>query len=283
VLAGIVVPFANAGDPAGRLTTDGRFKRDPVLIDNGAAVLYSVLETPSRLRLMKLNLATGESTSIHPDATNAEFEPAVSRDGKRLAYVQSRANLNLTLVIRDNESDESHDVTPSGGFSGMRSPVFSPDGTTVLFSYPDGGRQQIFSVTPDGRNRTSIIDSPGINNWPDFSPDGMRIVFSSTREGDYDLYTADRTGGNIRKLVSSPRQDIRPRFSPDGRHIAFTSHRDGNPEIYVMQSSGEHPVRVTDHPELDDYPCWAADGHSLIAICERSGQFDLYRIAVPVR
>ncbi len=274
---GIVV----ANEPI-RLTTDGRMKRDPVFLNpQGTELLYVLLDRPNRLRLMKLSLGSGLSAPLHPDETRSEFEPAVSADGRYLAFVQNRGNLSLALVVQDLIENKTTELPPGGGFSGMHSPTFARDNSRVCFSYPEERRQSIFSVDLDCKNRQTVVDSVGVNNWPHFSPDGRRLVFSSTRDDDYELYVSEADGSNARRLTNSPKQDIRPRFSPDGRRIAFTSNRDGNYEIYVMAADGGDATRVTDHPEQDDYATWQPDGQRLIVVSERSGQFDLYSIAIP--
>ena len=270
-----------AAEPV-RLTSDGRAKRDPVWLNpQGTELLYVVLDKPNRLQLMKLVVADGSTTPLHPDETRAEFEPAVSVDGRYLSFVQNRGNLSLALVVHDRVENKKFEIPPGGGFSGMHSPAFAPDNSRVLFSYPEQGRQSIFSVDLECKNRRTIIDSDGVNNWPSLSPDGKKMVFASTRDDDYELYLANSDGTNVRRLTISPRQDIRPRFSPDGQRIAFTSNRDGNYEIYVIGIDGTGLTRVTNHPEQDDYPLWEPDGKSLVVVSEREGRSDLWRISVP--
>jgi len=265
-----------------RLTTDGHVKRDPVFLNpQGTELLYVLLDKPNRLRLMKLSLGSGQSTPLHPDETRSEFEPAVSADGRYLAFVQNRGNLSLAMVVQDLIENKTTELPPGGGFSGMHSPTFARDNSRILFSYPEERRQSIFSVDLDCKNRKTVVDSVGVNNWPNFSPDGKRLVFSSTRDDDYELYVSDADGSNARRLTDSPRQDIRPKFSPDGRRIAFTSNRDGNYEIYVMAADGGGLTRVIDDPEQDDYAIWQPDGQRLVVVSERNGRSDLYSIAVP--
>lgn len=259
-----------------RLTTDGRVKRDPVFSKpDGSELLFVVLDRPKQLRLMKLTLASGKAESLHPDETRSEFEPAVSRDGRFLAFVQNRGNLSLAMVIKDLMAGTQADVPPGGGFSGMHSPAIAPDNSRVLYSYPEEGRQHLFSVGIDAKNPTRLVDSSGVNNWPSFSPDGRHVVFSSTRDGDYDLYVMKSDGTDVRRLTDSPKQDIRPRWSPDGRRIVFTSNRDGNYEIYLIAPDGAGLSRVTNHPEQDDFAAWSPDGRRLVFVAERDGHQDL--------
>lgn len=265
-----------------RLTTDGRVKRDPVFLNpQGTELLYVLHDKPNRLRLMKLTLKDGQSAPLHPDETRSEFEPAVSSDGRYLAYVQNRGNLSLAMVVHDLIENKITELPPGGGFSGMHSPTFTRDNGRVLFSYPEEGRQSIFSVDLDCKNRQTVVTSAGVNNWPHCSPDGKRFVFSSTRDDDYELYVAQLDGSQLQRLTKSPKQDIRPKFSPDGNRIAFTSGRDGNYDIYVMGADGSSLAPVTTHVEHDDYATWHPDGQHLIVVSERNGQFDLFSVSLP--
>lgn len=265
-----------------RLTTDGRLKSTPVFIDrSGTELIYVVQERPVQFRLVRLKLDDLTAVAVHPQETRTEFEPAASPDGRLMAFVQSRANLSLALVMRDTVSGKMSEVPPAGGFAGPRSPAIAADGKRVLYCFPDQGRQRIYSVDLDAGDRRTIVDSEGVNNWPDCSPDGRRIVWSSTRDDDYEIYDAAVDGSGVRRLTISPRQDIRPRYSPDGSRIAFMSARDGNYEIYVMRADGTDAQRATDHPESDDYPAWHPNGRELVVVSERDGRHDLYLIPAP--
>ena len=279
----LMLTAVSAAEPV-RLTRDGRVKQGPVFTGaTDLTILYSVLERPAQIRLARLSLADGTTTSVHPSETRSEFEPAISTDGRFISFVQNRGNLSLALVIEDLQGNQSAEVPPGGGFSGMHCPTFSPDSTRILFSYPEDGRQQIFAVDLQGKNRKKVIDSAGVNNWPCLSPDGQQLTFGSSRDDDFEIYTAKADGTGLKRLTNSPGQDIRPRFSPDGKRIAFTSNRDGNYEVYVMGQDGSNLVRVTDHPEQDDYPTWHPDGKHLVVVSERQGEFDLYQVEVPAR
>lgn len=270
-----------AAEPT-RLTTDGRVKRDPVFSKpDGSELLFAVLDQPKQLRLMRLTVASGKVEAVHPDETRSEFEPAVSRDGRSLAFVQNRGNLSLALVIKDLMNGTQVEVPPGGGFSGMHSPAIAPDNSRVLYSYPEDGRQHLFVVGIDAKQPRRLVDSSGVNNWPSFSPDGQQVVFSSTRDGDYELYMMKSDGTDVRRLTDSPKQDIRPRWSPDGRRIAFTSNRDGNYEIYLIAPDGSGLTRVTNHPEQDDYAAWSPDSRRLVFVAERDGHQDLVSVDVP--
>jgi TolB protein len=250
-----------------------------VFIRHGEELVFTVQDHPSRMSLMRLRLADGSQERLHPAATTAEFEATYTSDGRHYAFVQSRGNLNLKLVIRESASGRDAVYDPGGGFAGMRKPSIAPDGRRVVFSIPSGSGQQIASVNARGEDLKTLTRL-GLNSWPTYSPDGAHIAFGSSRDGNYEIYVMDANGGDARRLTRSPGLDMRPAWSPDGARIAFTSNRDGRYEIYVMNADASGLRRLTNHPERDDYAAWHPDGKHLAIVAERSGRSDLYLLDV---
>lgn len=271
-----------AGEPV-RLTHDGRLKMDPVFIRGGEELVFTVLESESQTSLMRLKLADGGVSRLRPDASTSEFEPAFSADGRHCAFVQSRGNLNLLLVIQDTVAGKDHIFDPGGGFNGMRRPTIAGEAGWVAFAMPGPGGEQIFRVNLQATGREQLTEGEAMNMTPAYSPDGQRIAFSSSRDDDFEIHVMDADGKNVRRLTHRKGRDLRPSWSPDGRQTAFTGYADGNEELFVMNADGAALRRVTNHPERDDYPAWHPDGRRLVALCERHGQFDLYLLDVPVR
>ena len=263
-----------------RLTNDGRIKRDPVFIDNGDTPVYVVDESSDKMPLIRRDMRDGTSEPFHKNAPKSEFAPAFSANGQYYAFIQSRGNLSLALVIRDIQGVKTSENKPAGGFSGMRSPTISPQGERVLYCFPEKGSQQIWSVNMEAEDRKALTDGQGVDNWPAYTPDGKTIVFGSTRDGNYEIYSMKSDGKDVKRLTNSPTQDIRPVISHDGKRIAFISQRDGNRELYVMNLDGSNLKRVTKHPDRDDYPAWHPDGKRIAVISDRAGRTDLYLVTV---
>jgi len=258
-----------------QLTDDHRYKRDPVFLDANT-LIYVVQARPEQLQLVRRDLKSGKQRPVHKDETRSELEPAVSPDGRFLAFLQSRSAASVGMVIEDTRQQTTAEIPPASGFAGMRSPSFSHDGKRVLYVFAEGGRQKVFSCNTSAGDRKVLVDASGICNWPSVSRDGRMLLYGSTRDGNYEIYRASALDGSSpQRLTHHRAQDVRPRFSPDGRRVVFVSNRDGNREIYVMGADGSGVTRVTEHPERDDYPTWHPDGKRIVYVAERKGGFDL--------
>ena len=271
-----------AGEPT-RLSHDGRLKRDPRFVRDGTQVVYSVVESPTIMRQMKLDLATGSAAPLYPQASTSQFESSFSSDERYHAFVEFRGVTNVKLVIRDTQDHRDALFDPGSDRAHVGNPAIDPRGGRIVFSLPKTVGQQLVSVNLQGQDlRPLTPQSEGIDDWAAFSPDGNQIAFGSSRDGDFEIYVMNADGGNVRRLTESPGLDMRPAWSPDGRRLAFTSARDGNYEIYSVDASdGSRLRRITDHAERDDFAQWHPDGQRLLTISERAGAFDLYLLDVP--
>lgn len=108
-----------------RLTVDGITKFDPVFTKPDE-ITYTVLESPVLTRLMRLRIGEPSPAKLHPDATTSEFEPCFAADGSAYAFIQSRANLNMKLVIRETATGKDAIFDPGGGFAAVRRPSLHP-------------------------------------------------------------------------------------------------------------------------------------------------------------
>jgi Tol biopolymer transport system component len=264
-----------------RLTDDGRPKADPVFVQRGEELVYTVQETPTLLSLMRVRLAGGVPVRLHPEAKTSEFEAGFSPDSRYYTFVQNRGNLNLKLVIRDTRLNRETVFDPGGGFAGMRRPTVAPDGSRIVFSIPTATGQELASVNLDGKDRRTLFQG-GINNWPAFSPDGKHVVFGSSRDGSFQLYVINADGTSLRRLTSGPGFAVRPAWSADGKRIAFMGNRGGSYEVYLIHADGTGLCRLRANPERDDYPAWHPDGRRLALVAEQDGRHDLYLIETAI-
>ena len=191
---------------------------------------------------------------------DAEWHPAWSPDGKRIAYTSSGAMdtaggfWRIYVIDADGKNRQilSDDAVDD------RQPSWSPDSKRIAFaSWRDGFGKGIYVTDADGKNQQRLTDNLSHEWDPSWSPDGQRIAFVSHRDENTDIYVMDADGGNQRRLTRNPAPDTNPSWSPDSERIAFVSTRDGNFEIYVMNADGARLVRRRTKDHSDDIePTW---------------------------
>lgn len=275
IVLGLMSASLIAAEPR-RITQDGAFKLSPVFVKNGAEIVYSVHDEPTRVSLVRLSLADSRLERVDSANTAHQFDADVSSDGRYLCFVLTYTSPQSILVLRDLKEEKEYRFIPRDARATVRGPTISPDQQRVVFTLSDNGGQQIAAVDLQAANLKRLTESTGINLWPAISPDSQQIAFSSSRDGSLHLYVMNIDGSQVRQLTNNPLRDMRPSWSPDGRRIAFTSARDDNLEIYIMNSDGTSLRRITSNPERDDYPVWHPNGRQLLTVSTRDGNSDLY-------
>jgi serine/threonine-protein kinase len=216
----------------------------------------------------------GRRTQVTREA-GLELEPTVSPDGRFVAYVTGRYP-KLRIQVRPLTGGEGVVVSPGAGDFG--GPRWTPDGTRIAFSAPEG----VNTVAPLGGSLKRIVNAPS----PDFdwSPDGRSLAFISRDT----LWTQGVDGEDRKRLVIQ--QGIwAPAWSRDGRWIAYVWNNAGfvyGPSpgnvapsaIYVVPVGGGTPVAVTDTASLNVSPVWWPKGRRLLFVSNRDGGRDVYSL-----
>jgi Tol biopolymer transport system component len=159
------------------------------------------------------------------------------------------------------KSDGTDAGAVTNDVGGNFSPVWSPDGTRILFTSARGaGNPQIWVMDADGTDQARVTDGDGTLVDAAWSPDGSKITFThfGTIAGDKpDIYVinADRSG--LTNLTATPAfGEVTPAWSPDGTKIA-TQQQDERQvgDMYLVETpvNGGHPtLRAWKYPLAGD-------------------------------
>ncbi|MGH9390025.1 MAG: TolB family protein, partial [Vicinamibacteria bacterium] len=271
-------PLPGSGNSRSDLTwsADGRFF---VYVDAAGSAQNTQIT-----QLWLLRASSGEAIPI----TNGEWNeqsPSWSTDGRFLYFVSNRGGAMDLWRQEIGDGVVTGEPEPLTTGVGMRTALFSPDGTKLAYSR---GRLvgNLWRVPIRGDSPAAWGDAQQLTfdeahvEFADVSPDGTRIVLSSDRAGNADLWLMPAGGGEMQQLTTDPTPDWLPRFSPDGSRIAFYAYRSGNRDLWVMPASGGQAKQITRNPAQDFYPSWSPDGASLAYESIRDGNMDVYAIAV---
>jgi eukaryotic-like serine/threonine-protein kinase len=155
-------------------------------------------------------------------------DPAVSRDGKVVAYASDRgAEGNLDIWVQQVETGQAIRLTRHPADD--REPAFAPDGSKIAFhSQRDGGG--IWVVATFGGEERPIARQ---GRRPRFSPDGSEVCYwvgniggDPSIPGTAEMYVVETSGGVPRRLAPEFTVARYPTWSADGKRLLFWGIRD---------------------------------------------------------
>lgn len=162
----------------------------------------------------------------YPEAS--AHDPAVSPDGKRVAYVESgwldRSDPSYEQ-IRVIGMDGSGDHAVRDDIDAGSAPAWSPDGTKIVYVDDSGEATSLAVVPADGSRAAQPLTLTGLDQSPQnpqWSPDGKWIAFDA---GDHVYVVAAQGGAPV--LVGDHSgdgdnlSDSYPNWAPDGSAIVF--------------------------------------------------------------
>jgi len=204
---------------------------------------------------------------------------AMSPDEKTLAKT-IRRNSGSDLWLQDMNRAVLSRFTFRSGYN--RSPVWSPDGSRLIFASQAGGGSSfdIYRKPAGGNGQEELLLHAGINARPDdISSDGKWLVYDQTgQKTASDLWLLPLDGD--RKPVpylQTPFDEMNARFSPDGRWMAYQSNESGRFQVYVQTvepSGAKYQISSSGGTE----PQWRRDGKELFYVSA-----DRKLTAVPVK
>jgi len=98
-------------------------------------------------------------------------------------------------------------------------PVWSPDGSKIVFTSQRDNNFEIYVMNADGSNQTRMTDNAARDMEPSWSPDGSLIIFNSNRSGNHEIYimkiSENLEPGDIIKLTEDETEDDHPVWMPE--------------------------------------------------------------------
>ena len=171
--------------------------------------------------------------------------PAVSRDGKLLAFASDRGgDGNLDIWVQQIPDGSPVRLTRDGADD--IDPSFSADGSRIAFHSNRAGGGVYVVPTLGGEER--LLAERAYS--PRFSPDGAWIAYGIAESPGSRIDIAPAAGGPARTLTAGFYLAQAPAWSADGRHLVFWGQRerdvapDGTVDWYVASVSDSVVVRT---------------------------------------
>ena len=203
----------------------------------------------------------GAATLVAPDWFGLIADPALSRDGKRLAV--STTELTTQIWVRELEEGLLSRVSLTGQ-DNVR-PAWSADGRTVAFVSNQRTDRDLFQRLADGSQpETLLLDDTLPLEEVAFSPNGTWMIYrAGSIAGERDLYARRIGTDSSIALIATAAAETSPALSPDGRWLAYVSTESGTPEVYVspFPNTGERRWKIS--LQGGQEPVWAHSGKEL--------------------
>lgn len=226
----------------------------PALSADGTAVLFDAQQPapPLAVRFGEVNLeglSLASGAGLAPrDASPAaraarpcsSFNPAVSGDGRRVAFEVSAGNRtfakrygNVVIAIADLDTRRVRTMAAPRGRAVRTAyaPALSADGGTVAFQAVDGDAMSPRAeptrvLVTDLRTGRTVGVARGDAYEPSLSADGSRVAFTRLHRGRLQVFVLDRRTGrtalaSVLPDGTAPAEAYAPSVAGDGRSVAF--------------------------------------------------------------
>jgi hypothetical protein len=236
----------------------------------------------------------------NPKQGEMDLSPALSPDGRYVAFLTSRGLFSIDLYVAETEtgkivkqltgpnSDQHFEALSFINSAGS----WSPDGRKLAFVVQNQGHHEIGIFDVASRKVEREIRVKGVDALSDPSWGANdRITFSGYAGGISDIYVYNIASGQVRQMTSDRNADLQPTWSPDGRTIAFVTDRGPGTDFTALTSapmrlalmdaeSGQIRVLQVFEGAKHINPQFSPDGRDLYFVSDQDGFSDIYRLAL---
>lgn len=178
---------------------------------------------------------TGTKIIDNKNAGNMNVSPAISPDGKYVAFLSEKDLFGIDLFLADAKTGKiirklSSQISNGhiDDFNFIESAgAWSPDSKQFAFSVFSNGKNQMIIINVSNGSTFSQsamgkVEQFGNLTW---SPNGKDIAFSGMQDGQSDIFSYNLDTKKVTQITNDAYSDYAPNFSPDGKKIVFSSDR----------------------------------------------------------
>ncbi|MBI4904303.1 MAG: serine/threonine-protein kinase [Acidobacteria bacterium] len=188
--------------------------------------------------------------------------PQISPDGERVAVIVDDPINGTDIWIFDVARGARTRLTSGARLA--RGPIWSSDGSRILFRAARGGRSDLYQKATNQPGAEELLWTDNLSKHPtSWSQDGRFILYGtgvSTPETGPDLWVLPLKDRKAFPFLKTTFAERIPRFSPDGRWVTYSSNESGRFELFVAPFPGPGPKsRISEGLDHD----WREDGREI--------------------
>ena len=215
---------------------------------------------------------------IGPPDESALMNVELAPDGRHAAFNRSRSG-NTDVWLVDVKSRVESRFTYDGVINAE--PVWSPDGSRVVFRSSRNGKYDLFVKPANGStDEQPLLVTDQDKAAKDWSPHGNVVLYATQDpKTASDLWVFPMEGDRQPFPVArTPFDEIHGQISPDGRWLAYASNETGRYELYIQAFPKATNGKKKLSTDSGIYPRWRPDGRELYYVT-----LDNRLVAVPIQ
>ena len=185
----------------------------PRITPDGSQIVYCSRLSGGRNDIFIVNIDGSNVQNLTNYFNNGSSQNHdISPDGLRIVFQSQFPNFHNEISIMD--IDGGNRVSLTNNSVDDNHPLFSPNGSQILFfSYRDG-IWDYYLLDLDGVGEVNITNSETYVYNPQFSPGGESIIYSTETDGNSQVTLLDLSSGEKINLSNNQYSDTFPRIQP---------------------------------------------------------------------
>ena len=211
-------------------------------------------------------------------------EPAVSPDGKRIAYVSNDEG-RICIWVEDLTTGKKERLYKAGYRSDTwvdtSFPLLAwhPNGSILSFILEEEGKIQLCNLDLATKKigKTYLFEFQKVTSFS-YAHKDRKIVLAASRYGKPDIFVYNLFSNTLEQITNDNYTDLSPVFTADDKQIIFSSNREGKSNLFAYDyaNKGDELRNLTNQQLSSSILPKSFAGNKLFYLNDSSGYFNLY-------